>query len=153
MLNSISCGSRLILACWYLSVSAAIVLHNSLRSAQIIAIFLVYLLRKFDFAQRMQYSSIPCKIPFFAFLYIASWVKEETDTSLTLPLLMKSFNDTETWLGSPWALMSVWMAAYHCTMGIKKIKKSPQRRPIETLEGLEKELSALLFRRDAIQVS
>lgn len=100
----------------------------------------------------MQYSCIPCKIPFFVFLYIASWVKQETDTSLTLPLLMKSFNDTETELGSPWALMSVWMAAYHCTVGMKK-RKSPQRRPIETPEGLERELSALLFHRDAIQVS
>lgn len=37
-------------------------------------------------------------------------------------------------------------------MGMKE-RKSPKRKPIETPEGLENELSALLFQHDAIQVS
>lgn len=48
--------------------------------------------------------------------------------------------------------MSVWMAAYHCTMGMEK-RKSPKRKPIENPEGLESELCASLFQQDAIQVS
>lgn len=44
------------------------------------------------------------------------------------------------------------MAAYNCTMGMKK-RKAPERQPIQTPEGPESELSALLFQHVAIQVS
>lgn len=130
---------------------------------------LVYLfVCTFGFAHRMRYFSIPCKLLFSPhgghtliwslFFHLCVEKNRNTDTSLSLPLVMKSSNDTQTQLGSPWAQQTVWMAAYctydctvlYCTLGMEK-SKAPKRQPIETPEGPESELSALLF--DAIQGS
>lgn len=98
-------------------------------------------MRKFGFAQRMWYFDILVKFSFplrkerlrsgaFHFFIASCHLSHPT----TFNEVIQRHKDTE--LGSPWDMMSVWMAACYCTVSMKK-RKSPKWKPIETAEGLE----------------
>lgn len=114
---------------------------------------LLQLLCTFGFALWMQHFGIQCKIlllsqqgqTLISLLSSPRCCLRKTGWHFSHPtLLMKSSNDTETEIGSPWAQMTVWMAGYDCTTGMKKAYSNPR--------GPRYGVRALLYYSNAMQL-